>query len=216
MSQHCIISHTAWNSQKQNINHTLNDIPDSKVHGANMGPTWVLSAPDGLHVGSMNLAIRDDLPYHWFMGFLMRVFRRTMTITAGLHITFGGKICSCFSVCPGNTLSFQHITRKQNGGLYSQQTVQTWKQDPWDICYLKWDSSQMQMAVYGYGEVCVYRNVIVQNCDISSVFAVERNTKCWLHQKIIGCLWWVFLGKCPNMIQVYHIAYMLVALVAFV
>ena len=25
-------------------------IPDSKVHGANMGPTWVLSAPDGPHV----------------------------------------------------------------------------------------------------------------------------------------------------------------------
>ena len=24
-------------------------IPDSKVHGANMGPTWVLSAPDGPH-----------------------------------------------------------------------------------------------------------------------------------------------------------------------
>ena len=37
-------------------------IPDSKVHGANMGPTWVLSAPDGPHVGPMNLAIRDD--YH--------------------------------------------------------------------------------------------------------------------------------------------------------
>ena len=32
--------------------------PDSKVHKANMGPTWVLSAPDGPHVGSMNLAIR--------------------------------------------------------------------------------------------------------------------------------------------------------------
>ena len=42
--------------------------PDSKVHGANMGPTWVLSAPDGPHVGPMNLAIRevthDCLPYH--------------------------------------------------------------------------------------------------------------------------------------------------------
>ena len=25
-----------------------------------MGPTWVLSAPDGLHVGPMNLAIRDQ------------------------------------------------------------------------------------------------------------------------------------------------------------
>ena len=32
--------------------------PDSKVHGANMGPIWVLSAPDGPHVGPMNLAIR--------------------------------------------------------------------------------------------------------------------------------------------------------------
>ena len=32
--------------------------PDSKVHGANMGPTWVLSAPDGPHVGPMNFTIR--------------------------------------------------------------------------------------------------------------------------------------------------------------
>ena len=36
-------------------------IPGSKVHGANMGPTWVLSAPDVPHVGPMNLAIRDML-----------------------------------------------------------------------------------------------------------------------------------------------------------
>ena len=35
--------------------------PDSKVHGANMGPTWVLSAPDGPHVGPMNLATRDHI-----------------------------------------------------------------------------------------------------------------------------------------------------------
>ena len=32
-------------------------IPDSKVRGANMGPTWVQSAPDGPHVGPINLAI---------------------------------------------------------------------------------------------------------------------------------------------------------------
>ena len=31
--------------------------PDSKVHGANMGPPCVLSAPGGLHVGLMNPAI---------------------------------------------------------------------------------------------------------------------------------------------------------------
>ena len=31
--------------------------PDNKVHGANMGPTWVLSAPGGPHIGPMNPAI---------------------------------------------------------------------------------------------------------------------------------------------------------------
>ena len=31
-------------------NFVLYKIPDSKVHGAKMGPTWVLSAPDGSHV----------------------------------------------------------------------------------------------------------------------------------------------------------------------
>ena len=35
--------------------------PDSKVHGANMGPTWVLWAPVGPYVGPMNLAIRAVL-----------------------------------------------------------------------------------------------------------------------------------------------------------
>ena len=29
--------------------------PDSKVNGANMGPTWVLLAPDGPHVGPLTL-----------------------------------------------------------------------------------------------------------------------------------------------------------------
>ena len=31
--------------------------PNSKIHGPNMGPTKVLSAPDGPHVGLMNLVI---------------------------------------------------------------------------------------------------------------------------------------------------------------
>ena len=31
--------------------------PDSKVHGANMGPTWGRQDPGGPHVGPMNLAI---------------------------------------------------------------------------------------------------------------------------------------------------------------
>ena len=39
----------------------LKDIPDDKVHGANMGPRWVLSSPGGPHAGPMNLVIRDVL-----------------------------------------------------------------------------------------------------------------------------------------------------------
>ena len=37
----------------------LCNTPESKVLGANIGPNWVPSAPDGPHVGLMNLAIRD-------------------------------------------------------------------------------------------------------------------------------------------------------------
>ena len=41
-------------------------IPDSKFRVAHMGPTWVLSAPGGPHVGPMNLAIRDtSMSGHW-------------------------------------------------------------------------------------------------------------------------------------------------------
>ena len=41
-----------------------NSNPDSKVHGANMGPTWILSAPDGSHGGPMNFAIWEDTWKH--------------------------------------------------------------------------------------------------------------------------------------------------------
>ena len=43
------------------ISKCLLSIPDSTVHGANMGPTWVLSVPDVPHVDPMNFAIRDIL-----------------------------------------------------------------------------------------------------------------------------------------------------------
>ena len=44
--------------QTHNETHEAKQQPHSKVHGANMGPTWVLSAPDGPHVGPINLVIR--------------------------------------------------------------------------------------------------------------------------------------------------------------
>ena len=39
---------------------SLNMFPDSKVHGANMGPIWGPQDPGGPHVGLMNLAIWVD------------------------------------------------------------------------------------------------------------------------------------------------------------
>ena len=39
------------------------NFPDSKVHGAHLGPTWVLSAPGGTHVGPIDLAFRVDIKF---------------------------------------------------------------------------------------------------------------------------------------------------------
>ena len=54
--------------------------PDSKVHGTNLGPTWVLSAPDGPHVGPMNLAIW--VPY---TGSQVMVSGRNFAMNLGAH-----------------------------------------------------------------------------------------------------------------------------------
>ena len=50
------VPHMSLSLFKQNLE--FHNYPDSIIHGANMGPTWVLSAPVGPHVGPMNLAIR--------------------------------------------------------------------------------------------------------------------------------------------------------------
>ena len=49
-----------------------------------MGPTWVLSAPDGPHVGPMNLAIRDHNPSSAENGILQAKYRKTSTISRTL------------------------------------------------------------------------------------------------------------------------------------
>ena len=46
------------------------DVPDRKVHGANMGPTQVLLSPGGPYVDPMNLAIRGVAIFgskQWFI-----------------------------------------------------------------------------------------------------------------------------------------------------
>ena len=50
---------------------------NSNVHGANMGPTWVLSAPGGPHVGPTNLAIRAIT--HWYNN-LNKIYPHTVQL----------------------------------------------------------------------------------------------------------------------------------------
>ena len=54
------ISSDIWDKRQQKPKAPCESHPDSKVHGANMGPNWVLSAPDGPHVGPINLVNRAD------------------------------------------------------------------------------------------------------------------------------------------------------------
>ena len=55
---YCILKFTQVDMYSVKTAMLLPCTPDSKVHGSYMGPTRVLSAPDGLHVVPMNLAIR--------------------------------------------------------------------------------------------------------------------------------------------------------------
>ena len=50
----------AWYQHKSQHTNNPRDVPDSKVHGANICPTWVMSAPDGPHVGPMTPAIMNS------------------------------------------------------------------------------------------------------------------------------------------------------------
>ena len=43
------------------------NIPDSKVHGANVGPIWGRQDPGGPHVGPMNLAIWDVAIFSFYV-----------------------------------------------------------------------------------------------------------------------------------------------------
>ena len=75
--------------------------PDSKVHGANMGPTWVLPAQGGPHVGPRNLAIRDVL------SIMYRTIRKILQPPERLRSV----------MCSGHVLSHLQIISSQSNGL---------------------------------------------------------------------------------------------------
>ena len=66
----------------------LNPYPDSTVHGANMGPNWVLSDPEGPHVGPMNLAIRVLLVRTEYSGITVPLAAMILSIKDGSAYCF--------------------------------------------------------------------------------------------------------------------------------
>ena len=121
-------------------------IPDSKVHGANMGPTWVLSAPDDPHVGPMNLVIKawgvhtmDMLweKFQWFLPLYMK------------SISFQSKASVVYSVTTAVVIDFclkkinvfsQHIGKKTNEYLNSaEQIPRNWNVDHVPVLITSWD-----------------------------------------------------------------------------
>ena len=72
-----------------NVGVEITQLPDSKVHGANMGPTWGRYDPGGPSVGPMNLAVWflsvtlitiSSLLLMRFSSFWVRHFYRNMTL----------------------------------------------------------------------------------------------------------------------------------------
>ena len=55
----------APNSSLTCASYSFKEYPDSKVHGANMGPIWGRQDPGGPHVGPMNFAIWDSTWKTW-------------------------------------------------------------------------------------------------------------------------------------------------------
>ena len=63
--------------------------PDSKIHETNMGPTWILLAPGGPHVGPMNLSIWDCVALGTSVALHELMFEKITQANNSLHR------CSC-------------------------------------------------------------------------------------------------------------------------
>ena len=86
------------------VPHTgASDIPDNKVHGANMGPSWGRQSPGGPHAGPMNLAIWDRL---WPTIELKLNLQRSYVFGKIVILCDSRDIVSCQRLCPWVLMHF--------------------------------------------------------------------------------------------------------------
>ena len=86
----------------QLILHTFHRHPDSKDHGANMGPTWVLSAPGGPHVPCYQGRLQCSAWYSYFCkAFIPDIFSLTQVSEkrgAFCEVKWGPTVCATFHI----------------------------------------------------------------------------------------------------------------------
>ena len=83
-----------------------NHFPDSKAHGVNMGPIWVLSAPVGPNVDPMNFDIRvaNWLIPSWFIHPLLYRPRSPFFRKSAHDRASSARISTCLYIHPSHSL----------------------------------------------------------------------------------------------------------------
>ena len=78
------------------------DSPDSKVHGAIMGPIWGQQDPGGPHVGPMNFVIWVNIKMSSYQYGKSHCGDKTVIRSSYLHhgISYTGKMTSFYWICP--------------------------------------------------------------------------------------------------------------------
>ena len=119
-----------WKHQLTARQHCISCMPypDSKVNGVNMGPTWVLSAPYGSNVGSMNLAIRVVAITHIHFPAVDTVAKRSMNMQ-GSHSSWKIiEIQICFKIIE-KSLNFASVAHGK--------IIEFWNRHSFDWLYGK-------------------------------------------------------------------------------
>ena len=128
----CFRHHTVINSTA--LNQLCSDI---KVHGANMGHIWVLSAPDGPYVCPMNLAMRVVFAARVILG--ERVLR----------------VCWCMWSWRRHLVLPPLFTANKQGRFPKVETSSIWKRVPWKCIIHTVKYCQM---------LCSFINSLTDNC----------------------------------------------------
>ena len=153
------------------------DVPDSKVHGANMGSIWGRQDPGGSHVGPMNPLSgaehcaewwRDISAFMTFQGTCYNKFYLKGKVNICIHTTcyrnVAPYICSCFVVkhcCSHNSDVTSSVVASSRSVVYSNFCL--------DVHQKKYQSFSWLASVSGIHQWLVVTDNLQTLCAIDSI-----------------------------------------------